>query len=161
MTFVEKYEEFKCTLLEMSFGQGDAIKKIEDQIPQIVLHILKILITKDDIEINLHHWDSEITNFLTIISISSNVKQKKGIRVSTSINNYKSYYTDTPLFDSLAESLEKNYTILKWSKTKVLAILKGFFEDEIFPRIEKKNFRGFLKQNFAERFYKLRPEVLL
>lgn len=95
----------------MPYYQSKGLEKIEDQIPQLTLHILKVWLMPDSRD--YEHWIDEIANFLVIMDSGANVKTRRGrLSHNTIVKEYKALITEQRVknaFNRINRSYEKSF----------------------------------------------------
>lgn len=149
-------------LFEMARSRQSAIDKIDDVIPQICSHVLKILVTKDDVEQNLNHWENELLNWFMQISRWSHLKGNRRLKLKDYQVEFANHFQKSTILASLVV-MKYRYTILPFDISVLVRTLKDFC-NSLFEAVSDKNedkFTEFLKSDFINELYNKRKEVLL
>ena len=78
---------FSFYLTEMAYHQDRSIEKIEDLLPQVVLHIFKCLTMPGSRDYN--HWLKEIQNWIFQMDDFCSIKNGKRIRFKVFLREYE------------------------------------------------------------------------
>lgn len=101
--------KFTDFIFEMAYNQNRAIEKIEDLLPELSKHILKVwLIPESE---NYKHWISEIKNWVDKISDYSRVKTPFGVIKYSKFKKEFGGYFDTKYVSNKLEVLKSNYNL--------------------------------------------------
>jgi hypothetical protein len=128
---------FKDFVLEFAYESDKAIEKIEDLLPQLSLHILKIWLMPKSRDYD--HWVKEVENWLNQISRFSRIKaDSKIISKAKFQKEFGEYFDESEIENDLY--LLRNYKFEKDIAPNVLSQkLQEFFE-YLWDSISSKKF---------------------
>lgn len=91
---------FGDLILFESYSQNRAIEKIEDLLPQTILHMFKCVTMPNSLDLN--HWLKEIRNWLVQMDAYSNIKTKsRRISLKVFLEEFQWYFKTKTLGEYL------------------------------------------------------------
>ena len=127
---------FANFIFEMAYKQDRAIEKIEDLLPQLSLHILKVWLMPESRD--REHWIKEIENWLNLINRFSRVKNSRIISKSKFKKEFGGYFEIDEVEDNLY--ILRHYKFELKSPKILSKRLKQFF-DWLWESISSRTFK--------------------
>lgn len=126
-------------IFEFAYEQNSALEKIEDKMPQLSAHLIKVLVFEDDI--NQKHWRAEILTFIDSIDNYCDIKSKNRRISAKTIKKSLSNTLEDRYFEKILKKLYRNYDTKlfpadKTNKQILFDSLREFY-DNLFVWLEK------------------------
>jgi hypothetical protein len=123
-------------IFEFAYEQKDALARIEDQIPQLSAHLIKVLIFVDDV--NQNHWQKEILSYIDIIDNVCDTKTKSGRISAKTLHKTLKNTLEDRYFEKIIKKLSRDYDIKlsPVNKVSLFGALREFYEN-LFNWLEK------------------------
>lgn len=158
MNEIKDYSEFKM-LNEMAYERNRALEKVEDLMPQIVEHLLKILITENEVEINLNHWSSEIENWLKLINRFSRLKNNTRLKYRDYVDNLWVHFSEKDILIDIS-SMSYNYIFADYDMNELREVIFEFF-DLVFTKMSQDKFNELKIKELLKDLYKKREIIII